>query len=328
MDPKLSDEPARLAALRRYEVLDTPREDALDRITSLVRMILGVPISAISLIDEDRQWFKSIHGLETMQTTREESFCTHTIRTHDPMVVPAADQDDRFSGNVLVTGEPFIQSYAGAPLKTPDGYNIGALCAIDTTPRQFSGEQVSALRELAALVVEHLELRRAAEHDQLTGALSRRALIASMNREIARFARHRNPAVLLMFDIDHFKSVNDTYGHPVGDAVLEEVVRCCRKLIRPSDYLGRLGGEEFGLLLTETTLENGLQAAERFRCAIADLSIGEHRLKVSASFGLADLDKAAATAETWLARADQALYAAKRQGRNRCEVHSAGATAH
>jgi diguanylate cyclase (GGDEF)-like protein len=321
LDPKLTDEPARMAALDRYEVLDTPREPSFDRITDLVRNILGVPISAVSLVDADRQWFKALSGLDAEQTSRDVAFCDHTIRQRAPMVVTDAREDARFCDNPLVTGDPNIRSYAGIPLETPDGYNIGSLCAIDTVPRQFDPGQIAILRNLAALVVEQLELRRIAERDHLTGALTRRAFLNEMNRAIALFERHQRPASLLLFDIDHFKLINDTHGHPTGDQVIRSIAQLCVGLQRPSDSLGRLGGEEFGILLPETGEDDAAKAAQRFCDAIAATEIpGSPPLHATASFGVAALRGDWPTCESWLAVADMALYEAKRSGRNRIAV--------
>lgn len=329
IDSKLVDEPARMAALERYDILDTPREPSFDRITDLVRSILGVPISTVSLVDADRQWFKAASGLAVGETPRDVAFCNHTIRDRQPMVVTDAQQDARFRDNPLVRGDPNIRSYAGIPLETPDGYNIGSLCAIDTVPRQFDPSQIAILRNLAALVVEQLELRRIAERDHLTGALTRRAFLNEMNRAIGLFQRHQRPASLLLLDIDHFKRINDSYGHPAGDQVIRGIAGLCTSLQRPSDSFGRLGGEEFGILLPETGEEDAAKAAQRFCEAIAATEIpGSPPLRVTASFGVAELRHSWPTSDSWLAAADMALYEAKRSGRNRVsiarhEAHSA-----
>ena len=321
LDQKLMDEPARMAALDRYEVLDTPREPGFDRITDLVRSILGVPISAISLVDHDRQWFKSLAGLDADETPRDVAFCDYTIRQRAPMIVTDAREDMRFADNPLVTGDPNIRSYAGIPLETPDGYNIGSLCAIDTVPRQFDPGQIAILRNLAALVVEQLELRRIAERDHLTGTLTRRAFLGEMNRAIALFERHQRPASLLLFDIDHFKHINDSYGHPAGDQVIRGIARLCTTLQRPSDSLGRLGGEEFGILLPETSEDDAARAAQRYCETIAATEIpGTPPLRATVSLGVAELRGDWPTSESWLAVADMALYEAKRSGRNRIAV--------
>jgi signal transduction histidine kinase/ActR/RegA family two-component response regulator len=161
MQPEIpQDEAARLEALRLYNVLDTGPEEAFDRITKLARHIFNVPIAMVTLIDSSRQWFKSRYGLDIRETERDISFCAHTILDHCVMMVPDATQDGRFRHNPLVTGYPDVRFYAGAPLTTPDGYNIGTLAIIDTHPRpELSTEQVETLTDLAALVVDELELR-------------------------------------------------------------------------------------------------------------------------------------------------------------------------
>lgn len=317
-DGKLTDEPARVAALRRYEVLDTPSEGAFDKITNLVRAVLGVPMSAVSLIDTDRQWLKSHPGIDGSETGRDVAFCDYTIRGREPMVVADASMDARFRDNPLVTGDPNIASYAGVPLETPDGYNIGSLCAIDTCPRQFDAAQIEILKGLAALVVEQLELRRIAERDHLTGALTRRALVAELDKAIALHGRHGRPAALILVDIDHFKAINDNHGHPVGDLTIRAVADCFARMKRPADAFGRIGGEEFALLLPETAESEAVKAAERYRSALAEISINnDPPFGITASLGVSALSNARAISEAWLAHADTALYAAKRSGRNR-----------
>jgi diguanylate cyclase (GGDEF)-like protein len=320
LDPKLQDEPARQAALERYDVLDTPPEEPFERITALVKTVLGVPISTISLIDTDRQWFKSQIGLDFTQSSRDSSFCTQTIRTHEPLLIPDTHADPRFAENPAVVGPPFIGSYLGVPLQTPDGYNIGSLCAMDHVARSFNPHQIEMLKSFAGIVVDELELRNLARLDQLTGAISRRSFLEEASRAIARLSRYDRPAALIMFDIDHFKLINDSYGHPAGDAVLSAVGATCQSLIRNSDSFGRLGGEEFAILLPDTGRTNARAAAERCREALAQMPIpGRPEIHITASFGIATLTPNT-TIEQWLAAADAALYAAKHNGRNQCQV--------
>ena len=164
-------EDARLAALRRYNILDTAPERAFERITALASKIFAVPIALITLVDSDRQWFKSCYGVDLRETERKVSFCTYAIQSDEVMVVPNALEDPRFVDNPLVTGELHIRFYAGAPLKTPDGYNLGSLCLIDTEPRRPFGEvQRGMLADLAAVVVDELELRRASRALQASEA--------------------------------------------------------------------------------------------------------------------------------------------------------------
>ncbi len=162
MKPPLqpTDEAHRLETLRRYELLDTLPEQALDDLTALAAHICGAPIALISLIDENRQWFKSKVGLAASETPRDVSFCAHAIHQPDLFIVPDATKDGRFAGNPLVTGDPNIRFYAGSPLVTPDGAALGTLCVIDRVPRQLGASQQEALRVLSRQVMSQLELRR------------------------------------------------------------------------------------------------------------------------------------------------------------------------
>lgn len=315
---RLQDEPGRIAALRRLNVLDTPPESQFDNIVQLVRNVIGVPIAAVSLVDERRQWFKAQRGMGIDGGPRESAFCNHTIRQEQPLVVSDATTDVRFSASDLVQGAPYIRGYAGVPLTTPDGYNVGALCAIDTNPRTFTPQQIDILVNLAELVCNELELRQIATSDEVTGALSRRGILAKATAELETVARDQSPAAMILIDIDHFKQVNDRHGHPAGDVVLRELVARCARTLRRTDHIGRFGGEEFAVLLPRTTKAEAILAAERLRTAIAGQPFDIGRavaLPITISLGVASAD-GARSADDWIAAADRALYAAKHAGRN------------
>jgi GAF domain-containing protein len=164
-------EAARLEALKDYRILDTDSEQSYDDITFLAAQLCEVPIALISLVDADRQWFKSKVGLDVSETSRDVSFCAHAILGDQTLVVNDAREDERFRDNALVCSEPNIVFYAGVPLCTPSGARIGSLCVIDRRPRELSALQIRSLETLAHQVVLQLELKRVS--DQLAGALGR-----------------------------------------------------------------------------------------------------------------------------------------------------------
>ena len=172
-------EPERLEALSRLDVLDTPAEAAFDRITALAARVFDVPMALISLVDSERQWFKSHHGLDVCQTSRDVSFCAHAIQKPDVFFVPDATLDARFRDNPLVVGTPHIRFYAGAPLISRDGQALGSLCVLDSRPRDLSDDERHTLRDLAAVVVDELELRlgaRRLEQESLVRRETQKAL--------------------------------------------------------------------------------------------------------------------------------------------------------
>ena len=158
--PLPNNETARLEALRQYQILDTDREETFDDIVRLAAYICETPIAVISLVDKNRQWFKARLGLGPSETSRDSAFCAHAILEEIPMIVPDAMLDKRFADNPLVTSEPYIRLYAGAPLTTPEGFKLGTLCVIDRLPRTLSDQQIAALRMLSYQVMAQLDLRR------------------------------------------------------------------------------------------------------------------------------------------------------------------------
>lgn len=186
--PLPDDEAQRLKALNRYEILDTEAEPAFDDLARLAGQVCETPIALISLVDPCRQWFKAKTGLAACETSRDMAFCAHAILQRDLLIVPDALADERFADNPLVTGEPKIRFYAGAPLVTEDGYALGTLCVIDRTPRHLSGEQRAALAALGRQVMSQMELR-----------LRNREL----HRSVAAERAARAAEVRLRFAIDH-----------------------------------------------------------------------------------------------------------------------------
>lgn len=334
------DEPERLAALRALRLLDTPIEERFERLTRLAKRSFGVAISAISLIDKDRQWFKSIQGLPVCETSRDVSFCGHAIHSDDVMVVNNATEDVRFHDNPLVTGDPNIRFYAGCPLHTADGRRVGTLCLIDSQPRgEFRHEDQLMLRDIARMVEDEMNLktvaraqgslieeldraRLAAAVDPLTRIWNRGAILDILRRELSGRAMPGHGTGVVMIDFDHFKKINDVHGHPAGDAVLREGVTRMLSMVRAIDAIGRYGGEEFIAVLTACTETELGQIAERLRASIDGYPMvaSGALLGVSASFGTAwHASGNPIEPEALIAIADAALYRAKGAGRNRIE---------
>jgi len=319
IEPSTPDNEAdRLRDLERYDVLDTAPEAHFDRITRIASTIIGTPIALVSLIDENRQWFKSRVGLEATETPREVAFCAHAINGEETFVINDAFEDERFKDNPLVTGDPNVRFYAGALLTSPQGANLGTLCVIDHEPRTLTAAQSRALEDLADLVVRELELRKAAATDYLTGAGNRRNFFTTADREFARAKRYQRHLSVCTFDLDLFKSVNDTYGHVAGDESLKLFADICQQGIREQDFFGRVGGEEFALVLAETDGPEALKVINRILQQVRAQSIrsGNDTFSITVSGGISALRDSDAVLGDIMVRADRALYQAKENGRD------------
>lgn len=481
--PIPANEADRLAALHSLHILDTAPEPAYDDLVRLASSICGTPISLVSLIDADRQWFKATAGIEATQTTRDVAFCAHAILHQDVFVVPDAHEDDRFRDNPLVTQAPHVRFYAGMPLTTPEGHNLGTLCVIDHQPRTMKEEQRIALRVLGRQVVAQLLLRRQvtqlegliaertrteailraseakfrsvvdrlaegvfvidvatrrfidvnatmlkllgytvseflaldvfeivakesremyartvremdgilardgrcdlgrrqlrrkdgtgitvdirvsevpnegaglhavvirdvteqlqyeerlfeyqldleqanaklralATTDGLTGANNRASLNDKLQEAFDRALRYERSLSFVLVDVDHFKSFNDTFGHPAGDTVLKAVAKVLQNTVRSTDIVARYGGEEFAVILPDTEYAGAMVLAERCRRAIAG-AIWEQR-DITVSVGVSTLTASTGEPMSLVQEADEALYRSKQAGRNRVSHH-------
>ncbi len=325
--PWPENEAERIAALREFELLDTSAEQSYDDVTMLAAMICNTPMAMISLIDTDRQWFKSRIGLEATELPRELAFCPHAILCPDQLLmVPDATQDGRFADNPLVTGATNVRFYAGAPLVTPEGHAIGTLCVVDRKPQSLSEAQQAALQALARQTMVQLELRRnllASEQrnltDPLTGTANRRAFTLRLHAEWKRMARHQRPLSLLMIDVDHFKRFNDRFGHPAGDLVLMRLVKLVGGALREHDLLSRYGGEEFAVILPESDAVAAEAVAQRVCSAVAGAAWPLRAVTVSIGVATA-LPTTTLEMNSLVIAADEALYAAKAAGRDQVQV--------
>ena len=326
--PRPEDEDARLAVLRAYGVLDTDPEQDYDDLVALAAAICGTPKAAISLVDEDRQWFKARLGIDAPETPRDISFCAHAILEPDQLLeVPDATADGRFAGNPLVAAEGGIRFYAGTPLVAADDQPLGALCVIDTQPRRLTGAQRVALAALGRQVVAQLELRRTvrdvaqsesrarasearyrrlSEHDALTGLLNR----STFHARLAALAG--TPVGLCFLDLDGFKQVNDDHGHEAGDIVLRHVADALRDVCADDAVPARLGGDEFVVLSAGADARALRRLAARIEDAVMRPVVVRpgRTVTVGASAGWTVGDGTVEVDEL-VRRADRAMYDAK-----------------
>lgn len=331
--PPLSpDEPFRLDALRRLNLVDSPIEERFERVTRMAQRMLGTPIAAISLVETDRQWFKSIQGLDCAQTDRDVAFCAYTILDDEALVVPDARLDDRFSQNPLVTGEPFIVFYAGVPLHSACGARVGSLCVIDDEPRELSDEDIETLKDLAAIAAS--ELRNPVSEDPSRGVSNgrsseqRQRLIDNesrlWNREgiyavtckmLHAAAGGESGAAVALLQINNIDQIRASHGSAGVDDAVRLGAKRVLSAIRSTDAVGRIEGDEFMVALSpcespEVAAELAQQLCERLDgVKIGD---GAHAIGILASAGVVYVPAGnQMTVEDVVADADLALGTAR-----------------
>ncbi|WP_341529253.1 sensor domain-containing diguanylate cyclase [Nostoc sp. UHCC 0302] len=321
-------EAERLKALENYNILDTLPEQAFDDLTALAAYICRTPIALISLVDADRQWFKSKVGLEISETPREWAFCSHAIlQPKDILVITNATKDERFAKNPLVKGNPKIRFYAGVPLVTPNGLPIGTLCVIDIVPRRLSDKQLDALYRLSRQAIAHMELiqevrkRQQAEMevrqlsltDELTGLYNRRGFFLLAEQQLKLAHRIKVSCWVIFIDLDGLKKINDTLGHDMGDAMLIDAAQLVKHSFRNSDIVARLGGDEF-LVFASSPFSDADSIQARLQTNIARFNQQEKRsYQLSMSMGIeCYLPESNMSLEQLIARADELMYAHKR----------------
>jgi diguanylate cyclase (GGDEF)-like protein/PAS domain S-box-containing protein len=452
--PLPEDEQERLTELKKYNILDSEPEAVFDNMVQLASYICQTPIAAISLIDTDRQWFKSIVGIDAKETPRDVAFCAHAILQDDAFVIPDALLDERFFDNPLVTEGPEIRFYAGVPLVTSNGHHLGTLCVIDTVARELKSEQLDAVKTLADSVMAHLDLGlshkeirkyvddlqlsatifdsaneaivvtdannnfitvnpaftaltgyslvevvgqtpkilksgrqdrifyqqmwhqlntmgfwdgelwnkrkngeeyaewlsikvvfnedgskkmhvalfsdvtqkkqadeiiwKQANYDILTQLPNRQLFNDRLEHEIKMSHRTNLSLALLFIDLDFFKSVNDIMGHDVGDLLLVAVAKRISAVVRESDTVARMGGDEFTAILPQI---ESAEDAKRVIISIVEtlaqpFNLNGEVITISASVGVAIYPQDAKDSKELMIKADKAMYKVKQQGRN------------
>jgi len=264
------DEATRLATLQSLNILDTPAEERFDRLTRLAKRMFNVPMALVSLVDENRQWFKSSQGFAVSETPRDISFCGHAIMGEGIFMVPDALSDPRFSDNPLAVNDPHIRFYAGCPLKSLDGSKLGTLCIMDKVARDLSQDDLICFKDLAEMAERELAAVQLATLDDLTKISNRRGFIALAQKSLNICYREGLPVSLVFFDLNKFKAINDTFGHGEGDKALIVFAEKMKLSFRDADVFARLGGDEFVVLLSNTSVASAQEIIDRFAQTLTD----------------------------------------------------------
>ncbi|MBE8987633.1 sensor domain-containing diguanylate cyclase [Nostoc sp. LEGE 12450] len=326
--PLYKNEAERLKALTDYNILDTLPEQAFDDLTAIAAYICKTPIALISLVDADRQWFKSNIGLKVRETPRESAFCSHAIlHPENILVIPNAIKDARFANNPLVKSNSKIRFYAGVPLVTPNGFPIGTLCVMDTVPRQLSYQQLDVLRRLTRQAIAQMELiqeirnrkqleiegRQLSLTDDLTGLHNRRGFFVMAEQQLKIAHRMRLLCWVIFIDLDGLKLINDTLGHDMGDALIVDAGRLLKQSFRNSDIVARLGGDEF-IVFISSYFKDADSIQAYLQVNIASFNQQQSRsYELSMSMGIERyLPESNMSLEQLIARSDELMYAHKR----------------
>lgn len=329
--------------LQRYRILQGSGTYDTNHLARTVALAFRAPIVIAALNERYRAWFSSTHGVTAENEDKVWSICSLANLADGLFQVEDMTKEAYFAEEEIVKTEPSARFFAGVPLTDPDGKRFGTLCLFDHKPRLLTEQEVRLLASFGGLLSNDICVRSAGRYavrdliaaeedktslydlavtDSLTGCLNRRAFFHLTEREIARAARHSRQLTAVIFDIDHFKKVNDVHGHAAGDDVIASLARLIGREIREEDYLGRIGGEEFAMILPETSPAQAVSLTNRLRHKIKALTfIGEGgAFSVTTSFGVARIDNDENTINPALERADRALYDAKRNGRDRVEL--------
>ena len=336
--PIPENEPARLDSLRRMLAAGAPDGKAFDRVTRAAQRLFGTPIALISLVDHDRQWFKSCIGLTVHETPREASFCAHAILHDEPLVVEDALADPRFADNPLVVRTPKIRFYAGRPLRNAEGFAVGALCVIDRKPRRLGGDEREMLEDLghwaeALFATSQLsESRRSltaaleqAQRDRMVDPAlhvwNRSAIVDILEREARRALRQHTALSVLLVEVNG--SATDE-GPEASDAAIEELAQAMRAGLRPYDAVGRFGNGELLVVLPDSQRNAAAAVTQRLSECIERSRFAAHRNRAPCTVraGAAWLAPQAqpCAAESLVACADHALARARETGGNLVEA--------
>ena len=327
-------EKQRQDVVRRYDILDTPPDGAFERLTQLAGRIFNVPIAIITVVDEDRIWFKSKLGLDVSEVGREPGLCASCIIQDEVLVINDAKKDAVALTNPLVASDFGLRFYAGAPLRTHDGFNIGTFCLVAREPREFSDAERATLADLAAIVMDEMELRlssrrlvlsnqellKEAEHKANTDALTGLGNRWAFERDCAELESllkngHLADLMVVVIDLNGLKKVNDAYGHTKGDYLIQTYASFLLGSLRQSDRAYRLGGDEFALLIPLSAPPDFEALYYRLKSVTQAVRAETGFAEAGAAFGLVAASEANGSIYTAFQQADRKMYGHKR-GKN------------
>jgi diguanylate cyclase (GGDEF)-like protein len=332
----------KIANIHTLDLFYTPLEERFERITRLARRALQVPVAGITLMNDEKQWFKSVAGWGVAELARDVSFCRFTVEGEELLMIADTQLDPRTADNPLVVAAPHFRSYAGFPLTDEHGTVAGTFCVFDVKPRVFSPADQQTMVDLAAMtqrevLSDHLSAahsaltaklsvaRREAMMDPLTRLWNRRGASVLLKAAFESADKNDTPLTLALLDLDNFKRINDSYGHQMGDEVLRKISSRLIGAVRGADVICRIGGDEFLILMSDTDAALASRIAERIRRIVTDtpLPTRDGAVAMSVSVGCTVRPPHEKLGiEALLERADQALLASKAAGRNRVRVAS------
>lgn len=313
----LKDDAPRLRALQLLQVLEEPVDERLEKFTRLARKLFDVPIAMVSLVPHDRLWYRVHLGIDVSEAKRNIASCGRALRQADVFVVEDVHKDLGVHYVPMTVERPQIRFYAEYAIREPSGHRIGALSVMDAAPRRFGGEERELLRALGQLAEQQLESYLLATTDELTQVSNRRGFLQLATKGLAISNRAGDGSVLLMFDLDGFKDINDGLGHHVGDRALAEFAHCLLLTCRDADIVGRLGGDEFCAFLPNCGIDGAGALVARLVRHVAQVNgSGAIPARLQFSVGMAVTEPGQnQNLETLLARADRQMYANKRRRR-------------
>lgn len=291
------------------DMLEKPAKDRFERLTRLAKYMFDVPLAYVSLSADNPQWFQTSTGFNADPESIDTSFCSHTIHSTSTFLVPDVAKDKRFINHPLVVGEPYIRFYAGRSLRHHDNTKLGTLCLVDIQPRQMCKQDLIALNDLAELAERELMASSLASIDDLTQISNRRGFTTLAKNILDLCLRHGSTSTLVSFDLDHFKAINDQFGHAEGDRALIDFTHYMKNTFRDSDILGRIGGDEFCVLLANTTVDYAKEIIDRLQHHVAAANTIENRgYDIEFSFGVTSITDKQQSIDDLLENADSLMY--------------------